>query len=44
VARAKVNVVAIAQGSSEENISFVVADADRDRAVQAVHAEFHAPH
>ena len=40
--RAKVNVVAIAQGSSEENISFVVADADRDRAVQAVHAEFHA--
>ncbi|HYK97426.1 MAG TPA: aspartate kinase [Candidatus Acidoferrales bacterium] len=40
--RGKVNVVAIAQGSSEENISFVVAEADRERAVQAVHAEFHA--
>jgi aspartate kinase len=40
--RGKVNVVAIAQGSSEENISFVVAEADRDRAVQAVHAEFHS--
>ena len=42
VARAKVNVVAIAQGSSEENISFVVAEGDRDTAVRAVHDEFHA--
>ena len=41
--RAKVNVVAIAQGSSELNISLVVADADRSRAVLAVHQEFHRP-
>jgi aspartate kinase len=42
--RAKVNVMAIAQGSSELNISFVVAEADRDAAVRAVHDEFHASH
>jgi bifunctional aspartokinase / homoserine dehydrogenase 1 len=42
--RAKVNVVAIAQGSSELNISLVVAEAERDAAVRAVHDEFHAPH
>jgi len=42
--RAKVNVVAIAQGSSEENISLVVAESERDRAVQAIHEEFHARH
>ena len=41
--RAKVHVVAIAQGSSELNISLVVADADRSRAVLAVHQEFHRP-
>ena len=39
--RAGVNVMAIAQGSSELNISFVVADAERDKAVRAVHEEFH---
>jgi len=39
--RAGVNVMAIAQGSSELNISFVVADAERDKAVLAVHEEFH---
>ena len=42
--RAKVNVMAIAQGSSELNISLVVHEADRDRAVHAIHEEFHAPH
>ncbi|HEU5288948.1 MAG TPA: aspartate kinase [Candidatus Limnocylindria bacterium] len=42
--RAKVNVMAIAQGSSEENISLVVAQADRDAAVRAIHDEFHAAH
>ena len=42
IARAKVNVVAIAQGSSELNISLVVHESDRDRAVRAVHQEFHA--
>jgi aspartate kinase len=39
--RAGVNVMAIAQGSSELNISFVVADGERDKAVRAVHEEFH---
>ena len=39
--RAKVNVIAIAQGSSEENISFVVSESDRAGAVQTVHDEFH---
>ena len=42
--RAKVNVIAIAQGSSELNISFVVSEAERDTAVRAIHAEFHASH
>jgi aspartate kinase len=35
---AGVNVIAIAQGSSENNISLVVADADGDEAVRAIHA------
>lgn len=39
--RAKVNVVAIAQGSSELNISLCVAESDRDAAVTAIHEEFH---
>ena len=39
--RAGINIMAIAQGSSELNISFVVGDADRDRAVRVVHDEFH---
>ena len=39
--RAKVNVMAIAQGSSELNISLVVHEADRDKAVRAIHEEFH---
>ena len=41
IARAKVNVVAIAQGSSELNISLVVHEKDRETAVRAVHREFH---
>ena len=36
-----VNVVAIAQGSSELNISLVVAEKDRDQAVRLIHHEFH---
>ena len=36
----KINVIAIAQGSSEFNISLVVAQGDADRAVQKIHAEF----
>lgn len=39
--RRGINVVAIAQGSSELNISLVVADAQREAAVRAIHDEFH---
>ena len=39
--RANVNVIAIAQGSSELNISLVVGEADRETAVRAIHQEFH---
>ncbi|MDD8018037.1 MAG: aspartate kinase [Bacteroidota bacterium] len=41
VAKAEVNIIAIAQGSSELNISFVVEQADARNAVQAVHDAFH---
>ena len=41
IARANVNVVAIAQGSSELNISLVVHEKDREKAVKAIHQEFH---
>ena len=37
VAAAKINIEAIAQGSSEVNISFVVEDADASAAVAAIH-------
>ncbi|MDP9265666.1 MAG: aspartate kinase [Chloroflexota bacterium] len=37
---AGVNVIAIAQGSSERNISLVVAEDDRRRAVTAIHDQF----
>jgi aspartate kinase len=40
IAGAGVNVLAIAQGSSERNISFVIAESDADAIVRAVHAEF----
>ncbi|MDP9245186.1 MAG: aspartate kinase [Chloroflexota bacterium] len=39
--RAKVNVIAIAQGSSELNISLVVSEQERENAVRAIHQEFH---
>jgi aspartokinase len=35
-----INIIAIAQGSSELNISFVVARSDLQRAVQLVHDSF----
>jgi len=41
--RANVNVIAIAQGSSELNISLVVSEKDRETAVKAIHREFHEP-
>jgi aspartokinase/homoserine dehydrogenase 1 len=40
VARAGVNVVAIAQGASERNVSFVVDESEAPAAVRAVHAAF----
>jgi aspartate kinase len=39
--RENVNVIAIAQGSSELNISLVVGEKDRETAVRAIHQEFH---
>ena len=39
---AGVNVIAIAQGSSERNISLVVTEGDRARAVRAIHEQFRA--
>ncbi len=39
--RENINVVAIAQGSSELNISLVVDEAQRDAAVRTIHEEFH---
>jgi bifunctional aspartokinase / homoserine dehydrogenase 1 len=36
----KINVIAIAQGSSEFNISLVIAQGDGDKAVRAIHQEF----
>jgi len=41
VAQAGVNIVAIAQGSSELNISLVVAQPEVHKAVQAIHDAFH---
>jgi aspartokinase len=41
VAQEGVNVIAIAQGSSELNISLVVDQSDVRKAVQAVHDAFH---
>ena len=41
VAQADVNIVAIAQGSSELNISLVVEQQDVRKAVQAIHDAFH---
>ena len=40
---AKVNVLAIAQGSSERNISFVIESKDREKALNTVHAAFIGP-
>jgi aspartate kinase len=39
--KSSVNVVAIAQGSSELNISLVVMEKDREKAVRLIHEEFH---
>jgi len=39
-----INVVAIAQGSSELNISIVIAQADEVRALNAIHGAFFLSH
>jgi aspartate kinase len=36
----KINIIAIAQGSSEFNISLVIAQGEADLAIRAIHAEF----
>jgi aspartokinase/homoserine dehydrogenase 1 len=41
LAKANVNICAIAQGSSERNISIVIKNEDANRALQAVHAGFY---
>ena len=38
--QANINIIAIAQGSSEFNISLVVAQGEADQAVRAIHREF----
>jgi aspartate kinase len=38
--RERINIIAIAQGSSECNISLVVAQGDADKAVREIHREF----
>ena len=40
VGRENVNIIAIAQGSSETNISFVVSEKDMKAALAATHKEF----
>lgn len=39
----KINVIALAQGSSEYNLSLVLDQKDADDAVRAIHAAFHQP-
>lgn len=40
LAHEKVNIIAIAQGSSECNMSLVLGNGDVDRAVRAIHRQF----
>ncbi|MEM2892502.1 MAG: ACT domain-containing protein, partial [Thermoplasmata archaeon] len=40
MARNNINIRAIAQGSSELNISFIVAKSDARKAVEALHSDF----
>lgn len=41
LAKNKINVVAVAQGSSEQNISLVIDAADRTKALNVIHGVFH---
>lgn len=43
LAQQTINIIAIAQGSSESNISLVVSLEDRAAAVRAIHREFIVP-
>jgi aspartate kinase len=40
VAKNNINVIMIAQGSSELNLAFVIDGNDRNKAVKALHQEF----
>ena len=40
VAKNNINVIMIAQGSSELNLAFVIDENDRNKAVKALHQEF----
>ena len=42
--KGRINIVAVAQGSSELNVSVVISKSDEVRALQAVHEEFFEPH
>lgn len=44
LATARINVISIAQGSSEYNLSFVVLNKDADDAVRQIHREFQLGH
>jgi len=44
LAEKSINVIAIAQGSSEANISLVIAEKDADEAVRAIHEAFQLHH
>ncbi|MBI4367427.1 MAG: bifunctional aspartate kinase/homoserine dehydrogenase I, partial [Deltaproteobacteria bacterium] len=39
--RNKINIAAVAQGSSEQNISFVIDETDRTKALNVIHGAFH---
>ena len=41
LAKSKINVISIAQGSSEYNLSLVVGNGDVDEGVRAIHEQFH---
>jgi bifunctional aspartokinase / homoserine dehydrogenase 1 len=43
LAQKGINIIAMAQGSSEYNLSLVLEDRDADESVRAIHAAFHKP-
>ena len=41
LAKREINIISIAQGSSEYNLSLVVGNGDVDEGVRAIHEQFH---